>query len=45
MQHTIELDQQAEQKLSIIATDNEKPKNDILLLAVKDLFTTPKFTK
>ena len=35
MQHTIELDQQAEQRLSVIATDNQKSKDDILLLAIK----------
>ena len=31
----IELDQQAEQGLSVIATDNQKSKDDILLLAIK----------
>ena len=35
MQHTIELDKQAEQRLSVIATDNQKSKDDILLLAIK----------
>ena len=35
MQHTIELDQQAEQRLSVIATDNQKLKDNILLLAIK----------
>ncbi len=36
MQHTIELDQTAEQILSVIAVDNEQSKDDVLLRAVKD---------
>ena len=36
MQHTIELDQTAEQILSVIAIDNEQSKDDVLLRAVKD---------
>ena len=35
MQHTIELDQTAEQILSVIATDNKQSKDDVLLVAVK----------
>ncbi len=36
MQHTIELDQTAEQILSVIATDNEQSKDDVLLVAIKE---------
>ena len=35
MQHTIELDQTAEQILSVIASDNEQSKDDVLLVAIK----------
>ncbi len=36
MQHTIKLDQTAEQILSVIATDNEQSKDDVLLVAIKE---------
>jgi len=35
MQHTIELDKNTEQILSVIAIDNNQSKDDVLLLAVK----------
>ena len=35
MQHTIKLDKNTEQILSVIAMDNNQSKDDVLLLAVK----------
>ena len=42
MQHTIELDNNTEQILSVIAMDNNQSKDDVLLLAVKDFLQKQK---
>lgn len=42
MQHTIKLDKNTEQILSVIAMDNNQSKDDVLLLAVKDFLQQQK---
>jgi len=42
MQHTIELDKNTEQLLSVVAIDHNQSKDDVLLLAVKDFLKQQK---
>jgi len=45
MQHTIELDKNTEQILSVIAMNHNQSKDDVLLLAVKDFLQQQKSKK